>query len=383
MSASQTSLDELSEVNDFDTNEREGVRNRVMRIIDGIIISELEDDPQIDVRNWILMPKKKVNIIVYKEIVGVFGEIMAKNHLTTLFLYFLVFAYTSNHLSNQNIMNITYIVSFIYSVNVHKKEKYLIRDKLNRSACSGEFSTEASSENLPAVTSIYDLLGMISKFSHMIDSVVFGLILCRVLHSLTFLSLLLLVFVRSSTFIFQIRLFIAINNGGKINTKNEEITILEDDFMLNKIFETFLSKGLVSYISTLYRVNGNTDREKELATYDNHTNSNILYAKPLKVMQASDFVFTLSLFSLERVFFKHYVLNKHKEAHEFNISIYFIWKTLSQEVPLNVAKLFIILFSNDSGKANLIFSLVLSIINTLAVFSYLFINKKVISDVFG
>ncbi|KAH7648072.1 hypothetical protein FG379_000855 [Cryptosporidium bovis] len=353
-----------------------------MRIIDSIIVSELQDDSQTDLRNWILMPKKRVNLETYREITGVFGEIMITNYLVTLLLYLLVIISTFYQIKCQNVMNITYVISFIYSFNIQKKEKYLISNKLGDNNYSDNLPTENLIGNVSAMTSIYDLLGIVSKFSDMIDLVVFGLILCKITHLLTFSSLLLIIFVRSSTFIFQIRLFTAIKNSGEVHTENDEIAVLEDDFMLNKLFETFLSKGLFSYISTLYKVNKNTYKDGIAVYNSSHSSNSFSYVKPLKITQISDFVFTLNLYSIERKLYKYYILNKHKETHDFNISIYFIWKTLSQEILLNIAKSCFILFSNEFEKFNLIFSLILSIINTLSVFFYLFLDKKVLNDVF-
>ncbi|EAK90567.1 hypothetical protein [Cryptosporidium parvum Iowa II] len=154
-------------------------------------------------------------------------------------------------------------------------------------------------------------------------------------------------------------------------------SVHQDNFLFCKFSQTFFTQGLISY----FHFNASDSFRVALTKYTSQLKQNQTKIKPFKILQLADLAFYLDLFSLENILYSLYILNKHKETHEFNISTYFLWKVLSNDLIINIYKLFFLIFVSRLSKIYIILTLTISSLSISSLFLYLHVNKQVINDV--
>ncbi|OLQ17761.1 hypothetical protein ChUKH1_17740 [Cryptosporidium hominis] len=423
-------------------------------VLDEIIISELNEDPNINLDNWTSVPKMKIDLFSYLEIMD----------------------------------KLVYTIGVIYSIFLYNKEKYLCKflffqnDIFNHNQFSGIYNTWCS------------IIGIISRFHEIVDIIFFSYLSSQYLK----LSQSVLFFlVRLSFLVIQVRSFLAAGNitssfnwitnntqshgqtssFGSQNlhsssssssssyystiktelsqnqdnfryqevnqqisplssssfhsTKSQEQDIgrdqsmdvhskkrsikkdychlssqvpsdlpssssssssslpvsltsflsalpsVQDNFLFCKFSQTFFTQGLISY----FHFNASDSFRAALTKYNSQLKQNQTKVKPFKILQLADLAFYLDLFSLENILYSLYILNKHKETHEFNISTYFLWRVLSNDLIINIYKLFFLIFVSRLSKIYIILTLTISSLSISSLFFYLHVNKQVINDV--
>ncbi|KAH8582539.1 uncharacterized protein ELE39_001195 [Cryptosporidium sp. chipmunk genotype I] len=474
-------------------------------VLDEIIISELIEDPNINLQNWTSVPKMKIGLCNYLEIMDKLGEILFYKYSLNILVFLLIQIIQKNTtnildynskldtvLINSNIFIdnswscylLVYTVGVIYSIFVYNKEQYLCRflffqnDIFDHNQLNGTY-------NIWCI-----IMGILSRFREMVDVIFFSYLSSQYLK----LSQSVLFFlVRLSFLVIQVRSFLAAGNiissfNEITNTQNPEQTSLpapqnlpssssyystsktdfhhnkvhiryqevnqpisqispsssssfhstksqeqeqeqeivrdqsidachneevskkdprnlckpvptnlpsssssvslssflsalpsehQDSFLLCRFSQTFFSQGLTSYF---YFCGGNLFKTIPIKSISQDQQSQTKI-KPFKILQLADLAFYLDLFSLENILNRLYILNKHKETHEFNISTYFLWKVLSHDLIIDICKLFFLIFVSRLPKIYIILTLTISSLSISSLFFHLHVNKQVISDV--
>ncbi|KAK9171342.1 Uncharacterized protein cmbei_700900 [Cryptosporidium meleagridis] len=471
-------------------------------VLDEIIISELNEDPSVNLDNWTSVPKIKIDLFSYLEIMEKLGEILFYKYSFNILVFLLVQTIQRNSrnildfdnkfdttliksnifiYNSWNFYLLVYTIGVIYSIFIYNKENYLCRflflqnDIFNNNQFSGIYNTWCS------------IIGIVSRFHEIIDVIFFSYLSSQYLK---FSQSVLFFLVRLSFLAIQVRSFLAagnitssfnwktnntqnpqpsssssssscystikaefsqnqdnfgcqevsqqisqtsplssssfhstksqeqdigrdksmdIHNKKRSNRKDHRYlpskvpsdlpsssspsssslsvslpsflsalpSVHQDNFLFCKFSHTFFSHGLISH----FHLNTSDSVRAALTKFSPQLKQNQTKVKPFKILQLADLAFYLGLFSLENILYSFYILNKHKETHEFNISTYFLWKVLSNDLIINTYKLFFLIFVSRLSKIYLILTLTISSLSISSLFLYLHVNKQVINDV--
>lgn len=446
-------------------------------VLDEIIVSELSDDPSVNLASWTWIPRRKIGLSCYLEIMDKLGEVLFYKFSIKLMVFLLIQIIQRRAVNVVEVEDkfgtiivrpgvsihgtwslyvLVYMAGVVYSLLVYIKEQYVCRFLLvqNGSAAASNSHREWCLLNWGGSSIWCIVVGVLSRFCEIVDVIMFSYLSSQYLQpSQTALFFL----VRLSFATIQVRSFLAAGNVSfgfteedtpesteirdsrqasgiwspdqplppsssfhSITSQEKEndschalcveaeshdseishnirhrhtntlpqslsfsqFTTLsrdyQDMFTLCKFSQTFFSQGLAYYfhpeLSHFYLKN-------LTRSFSPQNPLSRVRIKPFKVLQLADLAFYLDLFSLENVLDRLYIINKHKETHEFNISTYYIWKVLSHDLIMNICKLFFLVFVSRLSRGYLILTLAISSLNILSLFFYLHVNKQVINDV--
>ncbi|OII75849.1 hypothetical protein cand_028950 [Cryptosporidium andersoni] len=103
--------------------------------------------------------------------------------------------------------------------------------------------------------------------------------------------------------------------------------------------------------------------------------------RPYKILQFSDTFHIFHLHLIHNIFRDFFVIPNHIEAHEFNISSYFLWKLFTNDALLLLLKLIVLCITGGYNKWFLTTSIIFTILYNIPMFIYLHINEAVIQDI--
>ncbi|KAL7066774.1 hypothetical protein ACR3K2_27850 [Cryptosporidium serpentis] len=103
--------------------------------------------------------------------------------------------------------------------------------------------------------------------------------------------------------------------------------------------------------------------------------------RPYKILQFSDTFHIFHLHLIHNIFRDFFIIPNHIEAHDFNISSYFLWKLFTNDALLLLLKLIVLCITGGYNDWFLTTSIIFTILYNIPMFTYLHINEAVIQDI--
>lgn len=453
----------------------EGVVVTLSTVLDEIIVSELDDDPHVNLTSWTWIPRCKIGLGCYLEIMRNLGEVLFYKFSMKLLIFLLIQIMqrrtvnlvevgdefgtilvrpgVSAYSTWRSFYVLVYMAGIMYSLLVYTKEQHVCRFLLVQIGSAPARNSSYDRFSWSEISRVWcTVVGILSRFCEIVDVIMFSYLSSQHLQPL---QTVLFCLVRLSFATIQVRSFLAAGNVSSgfteetqepaesrdseqalaawspdqplppssssfcsalsqekeddsrrtphVEAENQDSQVTsnigyrdinpippqslspsqfvtlsrdyQDTFTLCKLSQTFFSQGLSYYLHPEFSSFG---LKGSFSPQDQQTRVRV---KPFKILQLADLAFYLDLFSLENLLDSFYIVNRHKETHEFNISTYYIWKVLSHDLIMDICKLFFLVFVSRLSRGYLMLTLAISCLNISSLFFYLHVNKQVINDV--